>query len=122
MKKITILLCIACFLLLGYQLPTSAEVTQAQAFTQQVPSYAKWGQLAMKRTKEAYPKADIMDYLHIGRQEGPILTTEKFRLWLKEGDKEFGVNVTISFYKDTETVKEVKVEEIKRNGQRNKRR
>ncbi|MGD6778543.1 DUF3889 domain-containing protein [Sutcliffiella horikoshii] len=122
MKKITILFCIASILLFGYQSPTSTETTQAQAFTQQVPSYAKWGQLAMKRTKEDYPKADIVDYLHIGRQEGPILTTEKFRLWLKEEEKEFGVNVTISFYKDTETVKEVKLEEIKRKSKGKKRR
>ncbi|UAL47130.1 YqzG/YhdC family protein [Sutcliffiella horikoshii] len=119
MKKITVLLCIACFLLSGYQSASSAAATQPS--TQQVPSYAKWGQLAMKRTKEAYPKADIVDYLHIGRQEGPVLTTEKFRLWLKEGDKEFGVNVTISFYKETEAVKEVKMEEIKRKAKRKKR-
>lgn len=116
MKKITILFFIACFLLLSFNPPTSAEVTQ------QVPSYAKWGQLAMKRTKEAYPKAEIVDYLHMGRQDGPILTTERFRLWLKEGNKEFGVNVTISFYKDTEMVKEVKLEEIKRRSKGKKRR
>ena len=121
MKKITILFCIACVLLFGCQPPASAEATHPQASTQQVPSYAKWGQLAMKRTKEAYPKAEIVDYLHIGRQEGPILTTEKFRLWLKEEDKEFGVNVTISFYKDTEAVKEVKLEEIKRKGHKKRR-
>lgn len=120
MKKITILSFIACFLLVGCLPVSSAEA--ARHSIQQVPSYAKWGQLAMKRTKEAYPKADIVDYLHIGRQEGPILTTEKFRLWLKEGDKEFGVNVTIDFYKDTETVKEVKLEEIKRKGKGKRRR
>ncbi|WP_404459729.1 DUF3889 domain-containing protein [Sutcliffiella horikoshii] len=120
MKKITVLLCIACFLLLGYP-PATSSAEATKPTTQQVPSYAKWGQLAMKRTKEAYPKADIVDYLHIGRQEGPVLTTEKFRLWLKEGDKEFGVNVTISFYKETEAVKEVKMEEIKRKAKRKKR-
>ncbi|MEA3319893.1 MAG: DUF3889 domain-containing protein [Bacillota bacterium] len=119
MKKFTLLFCIACFLLVGYQPVPSAEA--AKVATQQVPSYAKWGQLAMKRTKEAYPKAEIVDYLHMGRQEGPILTTEKFRLWLEEEDKEFGVNVTISFYKETESVKEVKLEEIKRKGKGKKR-
>ncbi|WP_010200114.1 DUF3889 domain-containing protein [Bacillus sp. m3-13] len=114
MKKITIFSCVACIsaLLIGNQPIQTAEAIQLS--TQQVPSYAKWGQLAMKRTKEAYPKAEIVDYSHLGRQEGPILTTEKFRLWLKGADKEFGVNVTISFYKETEVVKEVKLEEIKR--------
>ncbi len=113
MKKKTILLsCLAILLLMGIQPVSPAEAIQQSS--EQVPSYAKWGQLAMKRTKEAYPKADIVDYLHVGRQEGPILTAEKFRLWLKDGDREFGVNVTISFYKETETVKEVKLEEMKR--------
>jgi len=120
MKIITILSFMACFLFVGCLNVSSAEA--AQHSTQQVQSYAKWGQLAMKRTKDTYPKADIVDYLHIGRQEGPILTTEKFRLWLKEGDKEFGVNVTIDFYKETETVKEVKLEEIKRKGKGKRRR
>ena len=32
-----------------------------------IPSYAKWGRLAMKETKKRYPNADIIDYLHIGR-------------------------------------------------------
>ncbi|KPB05711.1 DUF3889 domain-containing protein [Bacillus sp. CHD6a] len=120
MKKFTILFCLACFVLVGYQPVSSAEA--AKVSSQQVPSYAKWGQLAMKRTKEAYPEAIIVDYSHMGRQEGPILTTEKFRLWLEEGEKEFGVNVTISFYNETETVKEVKLEEIKRKGKGKKRR
>ncbi|WP_404445796.1 YqzG/YhdC family protein [Sutcliffiella horikoshii] len=120
MKKIILFSCIACFLLIGYQPASSSMATQIT--TQQVPSYAKWGQLAMKRTKETYPKAEIVDYSHLGRQEGPILTTEKFRLWLKGEDKEFGVNVTISFYNDTEMVKEVKLEEIKRKAKGKKRR
>ncbi|QFT87959.1 hypothetical protein FIU87_04755 [Bacillus sp. THAF10] len=84
----------------------------------QVPSYAKWGQLAMKKTKDKYPDADIVDYLHIGRQEGPINTTERFRLWLREGEKEFGVNVTITFDTKTENVKELKIEKVKRKGKR----
>ena len=120
MKKLILLLCLACFLLVGYYPASSAKATQIT--TQQAPSYAKWGQLAMKRTKEAYPKAEIVDYSHLGRQEGPILTTEKFRLWLKGTEKEFGVNVSISFYKETETVKEVKLEEIKRKTKEKKRR
>ncbi|KMJ59305.1 hypothetical protein AB685_08580 [Bacillus sp. LL01] len=118
MKRITLFSCLAFLLLMGLQPASFAEATQQSS--EQAPSYAKWGQLAMKRMKEAYPKANIVDYLHVGRQEGPVLTTEKFRLWLKEGDREFGVNVTISFYNKTETVKEVKLEEIKRrnNGKR----
>ncbi|WP_237662887.1 DUF3889 domain-containing protein [Sutcliffiella horikoshii] len=107
MRKSTLFSCIACLLLLGFQPAPFIEAIQESR--EQTPSYAKWGQLAMKRTKEAYPKADIVDYLHVGRQEGPVLTTEKFKLWLKEGNAEFGVEVTISFYSKSEAVKEVKL-------------
>ena len=32
------------------------------------PPYAKWGKIAVLMTKEKYPQADIIDYLHIGRR------------------------------------------------------
>lgn len=35
-------------------------VTKAE---QEMPPYAKWGQIAMKKTKEKYPNADVIDYL-----------------------------------------------------------
>ena len=112
MKKSILLSSLALLLLVGFQPASYVEATQDTIA--QIPGYAKWGQLAMKRTKDKYPKAKIVDYQHLGKQEAPILTTEKFRFWLKEGDKEFGVNVTIHFYKESEAVKEVKLEEIKR--------
>lgn len=112
MRKSTLFSCIACLLLLGFQPAPFIEATLESS--EQTPSYAKWGQLAMKRTKEAYPKADIVDYSHVGRQEGPVLTKEKFKLWLKEGSSEFGVEVTISFYTKSETVKEVELKKVER--------
>jgi hypothetical protein len=69
-----------------------------------VPSYAKWGTLAMKKTKEKYPNAQIIDYLHIGRISGTASSTEKFKLWLKEDNREFGVFVNIEFENRTEKV------------------
>jgi len=62
------------------------------------PSYAKWGRLAMEATKERYPRADIIDYQHIGRSTiSTDVSQEAFKLWLREGHREWGVLVTIQF-------------------------
>jgi hypothetical protein len=71
------------------------------------PPYAKWGKVAMQKTHERYPSAEIIDYLHVGRVDGPKTSTEKFKLWLKEKNKEYGVFVDVVF--DTKTEKLVKV-------------
>lgn len=81
---------------------------------QPAPSYAKWGQIAMKKTKEKYPQADIIDYLHIGREKGTKYSTEKFKLWLKTDNKEFGVFVDITFDNKTEQIKDIKYRETTR--------
>lgn len=74
-----------------------------------VPSYAKWGQLAVKTAKKQFPKADIIDYLHIGRIDGPKQSTEKFKLWLKEEGKEFGLYIDIEFDPKNNDVKKITV-------------
>lgn len=68
----------------------------------QIPPYAKWGKMAMEKTKEKYPDTSIIDYLHVGRDVGSQTSTEKFKLWLKRKDKEFGVLVEIEFENTTE--------------------
>ncbi|PFJ05032.1 hypothetical protein COD67_16235 [Bacillus cereus] len=72
------------------------------------PPYAKWGKLAVKKTKELYPKAEIIDYLHIGRKPKTVqITVEKFKLWLREDGKEYGVFVDVEF--ETKTEKFIKM-------------
>ncbi|MED3561331.1 YqzG/YhdC family protein [Bacillus xiapuensis] len=83
----------------------------AYAQRKPIPPYAKWGVLAMNKTKEKYPNAQIIDYLHIGRTSGPATTTEKFKLWLKENGKEFGVFIDIEFNNKTEQVMKVTFKE-----------
>lgn len=78
------------------------------------PAYAKWGRLAMKEAKARYPKADIIDYLHVGRIQGAKTTTETFKLWLKQGNKEFGVIIKIEFDTATEKVKRISYQETSR--------
>lgn len=75
------------------------------------PPYAKWGQIAIQETKKKYPQASIIDYLHIGKETGTDSSTEKFKLWLRENNKEFGVFVDISFDNETEEVINIKLTE-----------
>lgn len=75
------------------------------------PSYAKWGQVAMIETKKKYPNADIIDYLHIGRETGTKTSKEKFKLWLREDNKEFGVFIDITFNNETEDMTNITFQE-----------
>jgi hypothetical protein len=79
----------------------TVEVVKAQNNT---PSYAKWGTLAIEKVEKRYPNAQIVDYLHIGRETNPKTSIERFKLWLKEKGKEFGVFVNIEFDTETEQI------------------
>ncbi|OZM56281.1 hypothetical protein CIB95_12730 [Lottiidibacillus patelloidae] len=79
-------------------IPSSFPTTETSVFAEKaIPPYAKWGRLAMEKTKERYPNSDIIDYLHIGREVKGDVTVERFKLWLRNNKKEFGVFITISF-------------------------
>ncbi|MCP1357237.1 YqzG/YhdC family protein [Aneurinibacillus migulanus] len=72
------------------------------------PAYAKWGSMAMVETRKKYPSAKIVDYLHVGRTNiSSGVAEEKFKLWLNQGEREWGVYVTISF--ETETDKPLSI-------------
>lgn len=81
---------------------------------QTAPAYAKWGRIVMEKVKEKYAQANIIDYLHIGREIGDKTTTEKFKLWLREGNREFGVYVDIIFDNETEEVIDILYRETDR--------
>ncbi|MGJ9459154.1 YqzG/YhdC family protein [Oceanobacillus sp. CF4.6] len=78
---------------------------------EEVPSYAKWGRLAVQETKSKYPDAKIVDYLHIGREANGNTTVEKFKLWLNEESREFGVFIHIEFDTETDEVINITFEE-----------
>ncbi|MEG0471335.1 MAG: DUF3889 domain-containing protein [Solibacillus sp.] len=102
MKTFLSIAVISCTLLLAnFIVANSNEVELGE---KEVPAYAKWGGIAMQKTKEKYPKASIIDYLHIGREEELNISTEKFKLWLREGDREFGVFIDITFDRQTEQI------------------
>ncbi|RDW16892.1 hypothetical protein CWR45_14135 [Oceanobacillus chungangensis] len=108
MKKL--LLVIALFLPLSYFAPIdntlNAEIV--------IPPYAKWGRMAMEETKAKYPNAQIIDYLHIGKETNGDTSVEKFKLWLKGEEKEFGVFIDISFNSKTDEVIKITYKETDR--------
>ncbi|GGJ82431.1 hypothetical protein GCM10007063_01160 [Lentibacillus kapialis] len=79
-----------------------------------IPSYAKWGRLAMKETQSRYPDSDIIDYLHRGREDKNATSVEKFKLWLRKDEKEFGVFIDIEFDTETEDVIDIRFRETSR--------
>jgi hypothetical protein len=111
MKKLLVCLMI----LIGFNCSQLTYVNHT-AFAQQkpIPPYAKWSKVAIDKTKEKYPNAQVVDYLYVGRKNGDTTTTEKFKLWLKENQKEFGVYVDIEFTKQTEQVVNVTYTETAR--------
>ncbi|OUS69034.1 hypothetical protein B1748_32505 [Paenibacillus sp. MY03] len=77
------------------------------------PAYAKWGRLAVQETAKAYNGAAIVDYKYEGRSQlGEGIAEEKFRLWLNQSGREFGVRVTVSVEVATDTSRGVKFEEL----------
>ncbi|MFD2612718.1 DUF3889 domain-containing protein [Paenibacillus gansuensis] len=74
-----------------------AAVLCGPAQASQQPSYAKWGQLAVKETQKAYAGAPITDYLYMGRTIlAPNRAQEKFKLIVRKGTKLVGVLVTVT--------------------------
>ena len=81
---------------------------------EEIPAYAKWGRLAVKEVQSKYPDATVIDYLHEGSETKGDTTIEKFKLWLKDSDKEFGVFVHITYTTETEEIVNVEFRETTR--------
>ncbi|SEL97861.1 Protein of unknown function [Paenibacillus sp. cl141a] len=76
------------------------------------PAFAKWGTLAVTETKRKYDM-DVVDYLYMGRTKiSSVLAEEKFKLWLKKGNLEIGVYVTVSYHPVTDRILSIRYEEI----------
>lgn len=76
------------------------------------PPYAKWGRMAVEETKKHYPRAQIIDYLHVGRtQVSPSTSKETFRLLLRQDHREFIVIVAITFLTASEKLLSIQIQE-----------
>lgn len=102
------LLIVSIFMIMSSTFTQTPMNTYAQF---EVPAYAKWGALAMKETHFKYPNANIIDYLYEGSEFKEKTTIAKFKLWLKEADKEFGVLVRIEFTTESEEVVHIEFQE-----------
>ena len=76
------------------------------------PPYAKWGKIAVEKTKEKYPDAQVVDYLHVGKEDKGSNSVEKFKLWLKGTDKEFGVFVDVEYNEASEQLIKISYKEV----------
>ncbi len=100
MNRILILL-LMCF---------SAVLVQGQtqaAAEDRVQSYEEYGRVAMKKTMEKYPGAQITDYLHVGKKTKGNTSTETFKLVLKERGKTFEIFVYVEYSEKTKKVTNV---------------
>ena len=105
------------FIALGIFLTVNTVLTHIPSTVQaqqEIPSYAKWGKIAIEETQAKYPHANIIDYLHEGSETKGNSTIEKFKLWLKDGEKEFGVFVRIEYTTQTEAVVKIDLQETSR--------
>ncbi|MCM3177618.1 uncharacterized protein DUF3889 [Cytobacillus horneckiae] len=100
---------ILCSLVITSFQPISIPNIQKAYAENDAPAYAKWGRLAMKTAKEKYPNAEIIDYLHIGREQKGKQVVEKFKLWIRENDTEFGLLIFIEFDPKTNQVKTIEL-------------
>lgn len=96
------------FLVLFAVLINIPTITYAQ---QGIPAHAQWGKVAIKEIHAKYPQAKILDYLHEGSEVIEDSTIEKFKLWLKQNDKEFGVHVRIKYVTSTNKLEKIEFQE-----------
>ncbi|MCM3257714.1 YqzG/YhdC family protein [Paenibacillus lautus] len=97
---------------IGQRELTDIAQSLIHAVNRREPAYAKWGTLAVTETKRKY-NMDVVDYLYMGRTKiSSVLAEEKFKLWLKKGNVEFGVYVTVSYHPVTDQILSIRYEEI----------
>lgn len=98
--------------ILGIFLVLFAVRNSTIAYAQQeIPAHAQWGKVVIKEAQAKYPQAKILDYLHEGSEVNGDSTIEKFKLWLKQSDKEFGVHVRIKYVTNTNKVVKIEFQE-----------
>ncbi|MBD1378827.1 DUF3889 domain-containing protein [Metabacillus arenae] len=68
-----------------------------------------WKSIAMKETKKRYPLAQVLFTQKIWDKTRKNMTVKQYKLTLREGNKDFGVYVTISYHPETEKIKSVQI-------------
>ncbi|MCQ6276807.1 YqzG/YhdC family protein [Bacillus sp. V3B] len=112
MKRIIFALLFCAVSSLGISATTPFNTNYMVHAEKETPPYAKWGNLAVQKTTEKYPNTKVVDYLHVGKENKDKTAIEKFKLWLKSENKEFGVFVNIEFDKSTEQIVNITFKEV----------
>jgi len=105
--------CIALAIILTVNFAPTDLLTTAHT-QHEIPAFAQWGMIAIKEIHSKYPNASIIDYLYEGSESKEDTTIEKFKLWLKDDDNEFGVFVTIVYDTETEKLTTIELQETSR--------
>ncbi|WP_309123095.1 DUF3889 domain-containing protein [Paenibacillus sp.] len=72
-----------------------------------VELYGQWGRYGLEETRRRFPNAQIVDYEHMGRD-----AVETFHYQLREGARDFVVEVRIAFDPETNRVIAVDVDPL----------
>lgn len=92
----------------------SVARTAERVYEKPVPAYAKWGKIAVAQAKRCHPKAAVVDYLHLGRTiVSGTVAEEAFRLWMREGTKEWGLLVRVQFNPRTDELLRVTCQDLR---------
>lgn len=90
---------------------TTSIILFTSNIVQAEPSYAKWGNIAVKETSKKY-NASITDYRHMGSKKISDDTTEEiFKLILNKNNRKMGVVVTVTFNSDTNELRTIRYQE-----------
>ncbi|MEK3709501.1 YqzG/YhdC family protein [Bacillus sp. FSL K6-1005] len=86
--------CVICLSLLGFS-TAAAQAEEGPLITARHMS--KWEELAVKEAKKRYPLAQVLVKQKVWDRKRKDEAVKQYHLTLREGSKEFGVFVTISF-------------------------
>ncbi len=100
-------------ILMIFCMTVSASVFSVQVHAEtKTLSYEEFGRAAMKKAKEEFPDAQIVDYLHVGKKRKAETSIETFKLTLKENNKPFEVFVFIEYNEKTKKIIKVTLDKV----------
>ncbi|MBV7318012.1 YqzG/YhdC family protein [Bacillus halotolerans] len=96
--------CVICLSLLGFG-TSAAQAEEGPLVTARHMS--KWEELAVKEAKKRYPLAQVLVKQKVWDRKRKDEAVKQYHLTLREGSKEFGVFVTISFDPHSQKVNKI---------------
>lgn len=98
--------CVICLSLLVFGTP-AAHAEEVPLITAR--HISKWEELAVKEAKKRYPLAQVLFKQKVWDRKRKDEAVKQYHLTLREGSKEFGVFVTISFNPYSQKVNKIAI-------------